>query len=175
MVAVLRVLGGLLRGGRGLLLLAVVAALLVPVLDDDVASLKIRRSMACGVPVIASDVARLSGLVQNDVNGLVVEAGDLGAWQAAISRLAADPARRERWGQSALRQAGERFVWPEVANRFEEVLEDVVAERRASTARAQHQAPSTDADTGSVELHIAAVEATILEAGVLAGSAEEAG
>ena len=41
--------------------------------------LKIRRSMACGVPVIASDVDQLSGLVENDFSGLVVEAGDLAA------------------------------------------------------------------------------------------------
>ncbi len=156
-------------------LLASSTALLVPVLDDDVASLKIRRSMACGVPVVASDVARLSGLVLNDVNGLVVEAGDLEAWQAAISRLAADPARRERWGLGALRHAEERFVWPEVANRFEEVLEGVVAERRASSERTRLQGASDDAEPDSGELSLAAVEATILEARVLAGPAEEVG
>ena len=135
-------------------LLASATALLVPVLDDDVASLKIRRAMACGVPVLASDVHRLSGLVESDVNGLVVEAGDLEAWRAAIARLAADPARRERWGRSAHERAQERFVWPEVATRVEAILEGVVSASRAEGQRA--------------------LEAAELDSAGLSGAAEEA-
>ncbi|MGD2017874.1 MAG: glycosyltransferase family 4 protein [Planctomycetota bacterium] len=121
-------------------LIASATALLVPVLDNDVASLKIRRAMACGVPVLASDVARLSGLVENDVNGLVVEAGDLDAWRAAIARFAADPARRERWGREALEHAQERFLWPKVAGRVEDLLASVVEASRTAGQRAREAA-----------------------------------
>lgn len=160
-------------------LLASATALLVPVLDDDVASLKIRRTMACGVPVLASDVARLSGLVEHDVNGLVVEAGDLEAWKRAISRLAADPARRERWGRSALRHAEEHFVWPKVASRFEELIEGVVESSRAAELRAKVSQESMDAELGAARIDVAALESAVLEAGVLdsgvlAGPAEDA-
>lgn len=109
-------------------LLGSATALLVPALDDDVTSQKIRRAMACGTPVLASDVARLRGTVEHDRTGLVVRAGDRDAWVEAISRLASDPARRERWSRAARARAVEGMTWPEVASRFEEVLHDVVEE-----------------------------------------------
>jgi|GEM_PF-766902 len=154
-------------------LLASASALLVPVLDDDVASLKIRRSMACGVPVIASDVKRLSGLVENDVNGLVVEAGDLAAWQRAIARFAADPARRARWGRSAFERAEERFVWPKVASRFEDLLQDLVAGSRAASKWTGDGSSAPELEEGDADLRLAGLDAAALETGVLAGPAED--
>ncbi len=106
-------------------------ALLVPALDDDVASLKLRRAMACGVPVLVSDVARLSGTVVHDSSGLVVPAGDRAAWAQAISRLSSDPNRRARWGQTARRSTTERFSWPRIVDQLEQVLIEAVQVRRA--------------------------------------------
>ncbi|MEM9800842.1 MAG: glycosyltransferase family 4 protein [Planctomycetota bacterium] len=107
-------------------------ALLVPALDDDVASLKIRRAMACGVPVLISDVSRLAGTIDHDENGLIVPRGDLEAWRAAISRLASDPSRRERWGKSAREVAISRFSWPRVVDRVEDLVVHEVALHRAA-------------------------------------------
>ena len=106
-------------------------ALLVPALDDDVASLKIRRAMACGVPVLASDVARLSGIVVHDESGLIVPAGDRAAWAQAISRLSSDPNRRSRWGRTARLSTTERYSWPRIVDQFEEVLVDASLARRS--------------------------------------------
>lgn len=50
-----------------------------------------------------------------------------------------------------------------------------MAERRASSERTRLQGASDDAEPDSGELSLAAVEATILEARVLAGPAEEVG
>lgn len=115
-------------------LLGSATALLVPAIDDDVTSQKIRRAMACGTPVLASDVARLRGTVEDDRTGLVVRAGDRDAWVEAISRLASDPARRARWGRAARARAVEGMTWPEVASRFEEVLLGVVEESKRDEA-----------------------------------------
>lgn len=123
-------------------LLGTATALLVPALDDDVASQKVRRAMACGTPVLASDVDRLRGTVEHDVTGLVVRAGDRDAWVEAISRLAADPARRARWGQTARERAIEGMTWPNVATRFEEILLRVVEESE------QDRVPEGEADAG---------------------------
>ena len=120
-------------------LLGTATALLVPALDDDVASQKVRRAMACGTPV---DVDRLRGTVEHDVTGLVVRAGDRDAWVEAISRLAADPARRARWGQTARERAIEGMTWPHVATRFEEILLRVVEESE------QDRVPEGEADAG---------------------------
>ncbi|MEC7233204.1 MAG: glycosyltransferase family 4 protein, partial [Planctomycetota bacterium] len=118
-------------------LLGTATALLVPALDDDVASQKIRRAMACGTPVLASNVDRLRGTVEHDVTGLVVRAGDRDAWVEAISRLASDPARRARWGQAARERAVEGMTWPHVASRFEEILRSVVGESEEDRIRAR--------------------------------------
>jgi glycosyltransferase involved in cell wall biosynthesis len=59
-----------------------------------------------GVPVIATDAvgAAAGGLVQHERTGLIVEAGDAGALQAALQRLHDDPPLRARLGANA-RQA----------------------------------------------------------------------
>lgn len=107
-------------------------ALLVPALDDDVASLKVRRALACGVPVLVSDVRRIADSVDDDVTGLVVPAGDQNAWADAITRLAAGPNRRERWGLAARESAEQRFSWPRIADELEQILIGEVEARRGS-------------------------------------------
>lgn len=121
-------------------LLGTATALLVPALDDDVASQKIRRAMACGTPVLVSDVDRLRGTVEHEETGLVVPPGDREAWKEAIARLASDPARRARWGRTARERAVEEMTWPHVASRFEEILRDAVEE----SERARFTASGTD-------------------------------
>jgi glycosyltransferase involved in cell wall biosynthesis len=61
------------------------------------------EAMHRGVPVIASDQvgAAAGGLVVAERNGLVVPAGDVAALRAAIERLRADTALRERLGAQA--------------------------------------------------------------------------
>ena len=103
-------------------------ALLVPTLGDDVASQKIIRAMACGIPVVASDVGRLRGKVEHEVTGLVVPPGDRDAWAEAISRLASDPNRRARWGRAAREKAKQGLSWRRVADQFEEILLAVCAQ-----------------------------------------------
>ena len=75
--------------------------------------------------MLAPDVARLRGTVEHDRTGLVVRAGE-DAWVEAISRLASDPARRERWSRR-LAQGPSRATGSS-RPRFEEVLHDVVEE-----------------------------------------------
>ncbi len=62
--------------------------------------LVVNEAMNRALPVIASDAvgAVAGGLVRDDVNGLVVPAGDSIALARAMRRLAADPALRARLG-----------------------------------------------------------------------------
>lgn len=121
-------------------LLGSATALLVGAIDDDVSSQKIRRAMACGTPVLVSDVARLRGLVEHEVTGMVVPAGDRDAWSAAIRRLASDPTRRARWGAAGRAVAESRMSWPRIADRVEGLLCDVARDHRA--AREPRPAPA---------------------------------
>jgi glycosyltransferase involved in cell wall biosynthesis len=76
------------------------------------------EAFAAGVPVIASNIGGLPELVENDVNGCLVD--DVEGWTEALQRLAADD-RVQRLGAGAYATWERRFT-PEVALRE---LEDV--------------------------------------------------
>lgn len=83
------------------------------------------EAMACGTPVIASDVGGLSTLVQDGKTGLRVKVSDAAALAAAIERLMDDPARRRRMGHRAACYA-EDYAWPKVVDRLLEVYRELV-------------------------------------------------
>jgi glycosyltransferase involved in cell wall biosynthesis len=109
--------------------------LAVPALDDSVRGQHIPHAMACGLPVITSDRPVMRFLVDNDVSGLVVPAGDLMAWTDALRRASMSPDARKRWGQRARQIAEERLAWSYVAKTFESTIlrarGDVVVEGEA--------------------------------------------
>jgi colanic acid/amylovoran biosynthesis glycosyltransferase len=70
-----------------------------------------REAMAYGRPVVASAVGGLPDAVEDGVTGLLVPSGEPEALRAAIERLRADHALRDRLGETARRRARERFSW----------------------------------------------------------------
>jgi len=71
--------------------------------------LAVAEAMACGLPIVASRVGALPELVEDQVNGILVEPGQPAALAEAIARLAADPALRMTMGQASRVRAVERF------------------------------------------------------------------
>lgn len=59
------------------------------------------HALASGLPVIASRIGALPELVEDDVNGRLVEPGDVVAWADAIVDALTDPERLERWRNGA--------------------------------------------------------------------------
>jgi glycosyltransferase involved in cell wall biosynthesis len=55
------------------------------------------EAMAVGTPIIASRVGNLPEIIEDDVNGQLVEPGDTAAWTRVLARAAADPAAIDRW------------------------------------------------------------------------------
>jgi D-inositol-3-phosphate glycosyltransferase len=82
------------------------------------------EAMACGTPVIASDVGGLAFLVKDGRTGYRVPAGDTEALADRIAHLLTDELSRRRIGQRAACWA-ESYAWPNIANQIEEVYAEV--------------------------------------------------
>jgi D-inositol-3-phosphate glycosyltransferase len=86
------------------------------------------EAMACGTPVIASDVGGLAFLVKDERTGYRVPAGDAKALADRIGHLLTDDLSRRRIGQRAACWA-ESYAWPNIAERIEDVYREVTADR----------------------------------------------
>jgi glycosyltransferase involved in cell wall biosynthesis len=73
----------------------------------------ILEAFAAGVPVLASSIGGLPELVQEGVNGFLVDPSDTAAWRAAMGRLM-DNALVDHLGDGAYRSWRRRFT-PELA------------------------------------------------------------
>lgn len=83
------------------------------------------EAMSYGLPVIASRAGGIPELVRDGVDGILVDAGDVGAIGAAVLRLAIDPAERARMGDAARRRVESHFsdrqLLPEIDRLYERV------------------------------------------------------
>lgn len=86
-----------------------------------------------GTPVIASSTGGLVDIVQNEINGLVVPPGDVGALAKAIDRLASSPQLRSELGAAGAERA-KQFAMSALLPRILEVY-DQSSQRRARGTR----------------------------------------
>lgn len=67
------------------------------------------EAMACGKPVVGTRIGGVSEVVDDGVNGLLVEPGDVDGLTNALLMLLRDPALRARMGQAGRARAEQRF------------------------------------------------------------------
>jgi glycosyltransferase involved in cell wall biosynthesis len=106
------------------------------------------ESLASGCPVVATRVGGVPDVVEDGVDGILVNVGDLDALAGALSRLAADPELRRQMGE-----AGRQRVLPRYA--VERLIDDVdglyrrLLERKGVTVSAAGaRTPRTPASAG---------------------------
>ncbi len=59
------------------------------------------ESLACGTPALVSDIGGPSEIVHHAETGIVLPAGDIQRWKAAVTQLVSDPARLESMSKLA--------------------------------------------------------------------------
>jgi D-inositol-3-phosphate glycosyltransferase len=84
------------------------------------------EAMACGAPVIASDVGGLSSLVKDGRTGYLVRDNDPAALAAKLLPLLEDPHVREVLGAQGVATA-EAYSWPVIAEAIENLYEQVLS------------------------------------------------
>jgi glycosyltransferase involved in cell wall biosynthesis len=82
--------------------------------------LKVFEYLAAGLPVVASRVGQLAGVIQDGVNGLLCPPGDAKSLAAALHRLQKDPDLRHRMGQAA-RATARDHTWETSVRRIIQV------------------------------------------------------
>jgi glycosyltransferase involved in cell wall biosynthesis len=112
-------------------LLGASTVLAIPARSDEVVGRYAARALACGLPILASDLPNLRPLVAAGENGLLVAPGSVDAWAEAIQHTAGAPSTRSRWARASRTLAVERYSWPAVAARFEELFADAQAHVKA--------------------------------------------
>jgi glycosyltransferase involved in cell wall biosynthesis len=96
--------------------------LAIPARSHEVVGRHAARAMACGLPILASDMPRLRGFVEPERNGLLVAPGSIDAWADAIQRIAQAPRTRARWGQASREMAVQAHSWSAIAERYEQLF-----------------------------------------------------
>jgi glycosyltransferase involved in cell wall biosynthesis len=79
--------------------------------------LVILEAMACGTPVVATNVGGIPEIVQHGENGFVVPPNDPAALADAVAEIRADRDLRRRMSKAAVETVRERFTWSAVAQR----------------------------------------------------------
>lgn len=118
------------------------AVFVFPSLWHEPFGMPVVEAMAAGLPVIATRAGAFTETVEEERTGILVERGDIDALAAALTRLLADPALRQRMGEAGRRRALQSFTWPTLASR----LEHLYASARQAAAKARARSPTSLAD-----------------------------
>jgi glycosyltransferase involved in cell wall biosynthesis len=73
--------------------------------------------MAARLPVVASRVGHLAGVLDEERTGLLVPGGDAAALAHALARLATAPELRDRLGAAARAEVEAHHTWDRIAAR----------------------------------------------------------
>ena len=86
------------------------------------------ESMAHGVPVVATAIPGIAGVLEHDVEGLLVPVGDDEALAAAIDAISTDAALRMRLGAAA-RERAIRFGWDRCTDAHLDLYRELLGDR----------------------------------------------
>jgi L-malate glycosyltransferase len=92
------------------------------------------EGMALRKPVLATRVGAIPDVIENGVNGLLVDAADPRELRAALERLMTDPALRDALGDAARATVAERFNAAHTAAAYEALYAGALGLESAGTA-----------------------------------------
>jgi glycosyltransferase involved in cell wall biosynthesis len=110
----------------------------LPSVGPEACATVIMEAMACGKPVVATNIGGMPDLVDTDETGLLVPAGDIESLRQAMQQLLDDPALLSRLGTTSLARV-ERLKAGAVVTRIEQVYRDVLRPVAYPTSVPAHQ------------------------------------
>jgi glycosyltransferase involved in cell wall biosynthesis len=99
---------------------------------NEASPVSILEALACGVPVVASNVGSVRETVVDGETGRLFPAGDLAAFVAATVGLLNSPAERERMGAEGRRRVVARWSLDAMVRGYEQLIERIYAAKTAT-------------------------------------------
>ena len=84
------------------------------------------QAMACALPVVASDLAGVRQVVQNNVNGLLVPAGQADELAISISKLVNNQGLAKQFGQAGRQMVLEKYQWDDIVKKLEGIYRQLM-------------------------------------------------
>lgn len=84
------------------------------------------EAMACGKPVIGPRFPGVRTVIDDGINGLLIDPGNEDDVVRALDELLTDPALRQHMGQAGLAKVRQQYTWPLVAERLEDVYKKLL-------------------------------------------------
>ena len=98
----------------------------LPSVKQESFGLVLIESMACGTPVIATDLPGVRAVVEQGVDGLLVPPGDAGALTQALSAMLADPEEARVMGCAGRAKVVREYRWEVIGDRLEALYRETV-------------------------------------------------
>ena len=99
-------------------------ALVAPSVGQESFGMVLTRAFACGLPAVASDIPGYREVLTPEA-AVAVPPDDPRALAEAVCALVEDEPRRQAMGEAARTLAAERYAWPAIARRLEDVYASV--------------------------------------------------
>jgi glycosyltransferase involved in cell wall biosynthesis len=91
------------------------------------------EAMAIAVPVVATRTAGVPNLIDDEVNGLLIDVGDVDGMAAAVARLMDDPALRQRLADAGRATILSRYSFAVRMSKVAAVYDELLHERPAGS------------------------------------------
>jgi glycosyltransferase involved in cell wall biosynthesis len=91
------------------------------------------EAMACGKPVLASDIPGPRNIVSPGHNGMLARSEDVGDLSRKLLHLLEDPEMRRRMGERGRTEVEARYTFRAVGGMYENILKEVVRETSKPT------------------------------------------
>lgn len=87
---------------------------------------KVYEYMACGKPVVTSEIGQISEIIQDHQNGMLCKPGCIDSFSAAIGELIRSPDLRQRIGETAFLTIRNKHTWKHRAEQLCDLVHDVI-------------------------------------------------
>ena len=86
----------------------------------------IHEAGACKLPVIATRVGGIPGVIQDGKTGLLVEYGNINQFVSRIKMLLTNEDLRNRLGQAIFEQTEKKYSWDVVTRKHEQLYKSII-------------------------------------------------